>query len=126
MFDIMRAVPHDVAVTAVYQASLELYSRARLLGRVCRGWRLRDPGPLDPQTASEEEVVVSVLREIERREGKPFPLLSDAEVRRYGRVLGRILHGRIASRPGSDPERGERLLEALRREYGGHPAQAAA
>ena len=128
MFEILFAVPHAVAVDAAYQISLELSRRARL-----GNWRddarmaaaARSPAPA-PESAEGPEVAGYLLGAIERRERKPLRELSEAVAGGYIVRLGAILRERVRTRPGYDPERADRLLEELRRDYGGYPREAAA
>jgi hypothetical protein len=62
-------------------------------------------------------LVHRVLRDIETEEGMHFTELPPQLYSKYIFLLGDISDTRTRSRPGFDPERGQRLLEELRRDY---------
>ena len=130
MFEILFAVPDGIAVKSIYQASLELYRRMRL-----GYWRddeemdaaARNPAPLDPGTASVAQVTGRVLGTIERAEGRRLRELSEDVAGGYIIQLSDILMERIQRHPDFNPERGDALLEELRKKYGnGYRHSAAA
>lgn len=113
MFDYLNATDDMTLTSVVYEAGLVLYER-----------ELHRNGPALPalrgssrHTAQVIRLVHRVLQEIEAEEGMRFTDLPPELYEKYLRILSGIAEERRRSRPGFDPERGQRLLEELRRDY---------
>lgn len=120
MFDILRRMDGDVAAEAAYRIGLRIYEREYF-----QDWRrwlpLRPDDRLMPEALA---AAAQVLEEIERRTGKPLWALGDAEIDPYRRQVHEIMHERRARERTGDPDLGRRILEEMRRDYGGHRAVA--
>lgn len=115
MFEILDRVELPVAEEALYHLGLRLYERKHF-----PDWRrwlsLRTSEILAPESI---DVAASVLGEVECRTRTALGEMDDDLVAAYERAIRLIVSGRRkAERPVLDPERGRRLLEELRRDYG--------
>lgn len=120
MFEILRTAPIELLTDAAYRIALRIREREHF-----RNWRKWLPiRPDDQPHPASIAVATGVLAEIERRTGKPLGDLTDADLRPYERRINDLLDGRYAEEY-PDPDRiGERILEELRRDYGGRQAVA--
>lgn len=113
MFQVLKDTNLKIVDEALYHMGLRIHER-----RYFPEWRhwlpLRTSGVLRPESI---EVATAVLEEIEARAGKPLCAIDDDEMRRYTRMIDGISDERRSRELNLDPERGERLLEELRREY---------
>lgn len=120
MFDVLRSIQSDVATEAVYRIGLRIYEREYF-----QDWRRWLPlRPNDHPAPEALAAATQVLEEIERRAGKPLGQLDDAEIEPYRRKVHRIMDQRRARERTVDPAVAQRILEEMRRDYGGHRAVA--
>ncbi|MBV9109357.1 MAG: hypothetical protein JO306_08120 [Gemmatimonadetes bacterium] len=115
MFEYLDDVDDTTLTFVVYEAGLLLYERERHRYAAPDLPALRGSSP-DPHGRI-TRLVHRVLRDIERVEGMHFTELPPQLYSKYIFLLGDISDTRTRSRPGFDPERGQRLLEELRRDY---------
>lgn len=120
MFEYLEQLDDSTFNRVAYEASLLLYERERHRGPGPRFPALRGSG--DDPTGDITRLVHRVLAEIEAAEGVPFTELAREPYARYMHVLDEMSSARVRSMPGYDPERAERLLEELRRDYYPHAA----
>lgn len=122
MFDLLRTVKREVATEAVYFAGLRIREREFI-----PDWRrwlpLRPGSPTFPESV---DVAAQLLTEIEEQAGKPLERLTDAEIEPYHQSIHEVMDERYAAERRSDPARGDRVLESLRREYGNPNLRAVA
>lgn len=120
MFQVLQRVRHEVATEAVYLAGLRMRERGFIPD--WRRWIVRRTGA--PVFAASPAVAATLIEEIERQAAKPLAELSDAELDAFHRRIHDIMAERHA-REYPDPDGiGERILEELRRDYGGRQAVA--
>jgi hypothetical protein len=120
MFDFLDQLDDTTFNRVAYEASLLLYERERHRGLGPRFPALR--GSEADLTGEITRLVHRVLAEIEAAQRVPFTELSREAYAGYMRVLDEMSSARVRSMPGYDPERAERLLEELRRDYYPHAA----
>ena len=124
IFELLSNASEATATRVAYEVSLRLFERERIRSREAldeldatyQRARLR-LGAGQLASAPEHEIVAWVLGEIERREGKRLPDLTDAEAGEYISGLARVLDEHVRHRPQYDERRGRALLEALRQQY---------
>lgn len=116
MFEITEYLDDRRLTSVMYHVQLRIYERDRFPGREARIERMRAV-----MMDSELELIPMVERivaEIERDAGLPLELLPEPRATKYALQLGEVSSARVRSRPGYDPERGDRLLEEIRQQYG--------
>jgi hypothetical protein len=124
MFDTLATVPLAVAIEVVYQVTLRLFERTRFTTRAealaRRAATMRAAG----SSAAERRVELAILDEIEGREGRRLPELSDAQANRYTAELVEMLFARMRREQPVDERKGLATLERMRARYG-TPGRAA-
>jgi hypothetical protein len=128
MLDTLYSVPESILVEVVYQVGLRLYVRARfpLTGEAEEiAAAAATPKAIDPGAASVEEVVISLLGEIQRAEAKPLAELSDEEAGKYILRMSEIVDERAEPATPEQIRRAEATLEEMRRDYGGYSRKVA-
>ncbi|HYH81569.1 MAG TPA: hypothetical protein VEX86_17320 [Longimicrobium sp.] len=116
MFEITHELDDSALTSVMYHVQLRIYERDRFPGPVARAERMHtvmmeSELPLAP-------TVEAMVAEIEAHAGVPLEALTEERAGQYARQLGEISSARVRARPGYNPERGRRLLEEIRREYG--------
>ena len=115
MFEYLNALDDMTLTWVVYEAGLLLYEREKHRYAAPALPALR--GSVPDTTGEVTCLVHRVLRDIETEEGMHFTELPPRLYSKYIFLLSGISEQRRRSRPGLDPERGQRLLEELRRDY---------
>lgn len=113
MFDVLWRVDLATLSDVSYNVGLRIVERDRF--PAWRKWLTLRPGDIRPAAVP---AATEVLEEIERRAGKPLGEIGEQEIEPYQLGMYEIARERRRREMGSDPERAERLLEELRRDYG--------
>jgi hypothetical protein len=113
MFDVLWRIDLATLTEVSYNVGLRILERDRF--PAWREWLTLRPGDIRPAAVAP---ATEVLEEIERRAGKPLGEIWEEEMRPYELRMHEIARERRRREPGYDPERAERLLEELRRDYG--------
>lgn len=116
MFEIVQQLDEHALIGVMYHVQLRIYERDRFPGSAGRVERMR--AVMMESELPLVETIESMVAEIEAHEGVPLEELTEQRAGHYARQLGEISSARRRARPGYDPERGKRLLEEIRCEYG--------
>lgn len=118
MFDALRSAESNVAIDVVYAVGLRAWERDRF--PTWRKWlAARVANGLTPEALG---IATRILEGIEERTGKSLSELSDEELRPYLRSMYDVLDERRKAERALDPSVTERILEEMRRDYGGSSA----
>jgi hypothetical protein len=120
MFEPLRSVREDVATEVAYRVGLRIYERDRF--PTWRNWLAVRPN----NRMSEEAVRISthILEQIEARTGKPLATIPDEEMSPFLREMYDVMEQRWRAERKGDPAVAQRILEEMRRDYGGYRAVA--
>jgi hypothetical protein len=116
MFEITQELDDSTLTSVMYHVQLRIFERDRFPGADERVERMRTV-MMDSELHL-VPTIESMVTEIEAHAGGPLEELTDECAGQYARQLGEISSARDRALPGYDPERGRRLLEEIRREYG--------
>ncbi|HEU4881131.1 MAG TPA: hypothetical protein VFT45_02765 [Longimicrobium sp.] len=120
MFEPLRTAREDVATAVAYRVGLRIYERERF--PTWRNWLATRPD----DRMSDEAVRISthILEQIEARTGKPLSTISDQEMSPFLREMYDVMEQRWRANRKGDPAVAQRILEEMRRDYGGYRAVA--
>lgn len=120
MFDELRSAEKDVATEVAYRVGLRIYERDRF--PTWRNWLATRPD----NRMSDKAVRIStgILEQIEARTGKPLSTIADEEMSPFLREMYDVMDERRKAEPKGDPAVTQRILEEMRRDYGGYRAVA--
>lgn len=120
MFELLNHVKYGVATEAVYLVGLRIRERESYPD--WRRWLVLRTG--EPTFPASPGVAAKLVEEIEELAGKPLTELSRAELEPFERRMGDIMAERRAREVPDRDGTGQRILEELRRDYGGRQAVA--
>lgn len=120
MFEALRSTSREVATQVAYRVGLRIYERDRF--PTWRDWLATRPD----NRMSEEAVQIStqILQQIEERTGKPLSTITDEEMSPFLREMYDVMEQRWRANRKGDPSVAQRILEEMRRDYGGDRAVA--
>jgi hypothetical protein len=120
MYDELRSAAKDVATEVAYRVGLRIYERDRF--PTWRNWLATRPN----NRMSDEAVRIAthILEQIEERTGKPLSAIRDDEMRQFTGEMYDVVEQRWRAERKGDPAVAQRILEEMRRDYGGYRAVA--
>jgi hypothetical protein len=120
MFDELRSAAKDVATEVAYRVGLRIYERDRF--PTWRDWLAMRPNSRMSDDAV--RIATHILEQIEERTGKPLAAITDEEMRPFTGEMYDVMEERRKAEPKGDPAVARRILEEMRRDYGGYRAVA--
>jgi len=120
VFDELRAVAKDVATEVAYRVGLRIYERDRF--PTWRNWLATRPN--NRMSDDAVRIATHILEQIEERTGKPLCTIADDEMSPFLGEMYDVMEERRKAEPKGDPAVARRILEEMRRDYGGYKAVA--
>lgn len=122
MFDALRSTRSDIATDVSYHVGLRVWERDRF-PNWRRSLRERPDDRIRPEALT---IATEILEQIESGTGKPLADLTDEEVHPYLRAMYEVMDRRREAERTLDPAVARRILEEMRRDYGGGQTKAVA